>query len=91
MKSRLFQTVNIVSESDFALIRPDAVLAHSDKSGALIEKTTQESLYVSELQMGDSVVVKLSKVPMSSTKTASANLQPVVTNKTMTTSASAQV
>lgn len=91
MKSRLFQTVNIASKSDFWLIRPDAVLAHSDKSGALIDEITQQSLNVSELQIGEPVVVKSSKVPMSSTKTASANFQPSVANKPMTTSASAQV
>lgn len=91
MKSRLFQTVNIASESDFALIRPDAVLAHSDKSGTLIDQITQQSLYVSELQMGEPVVVKSSKVPMSSTKTASANLQLEGVNKPVTISASAQV
>lgn len=48
-KSRLFQTVNLSSSTDAHLIRPDAVLAHSDKAGIHIEKivsnATREAEY----------------------------------------------
>lgn len=91
MKSRLFQTVNITSEADSALLRPDAVLAHSDKAGVLIEKITQQSLALNELQAGDPVVVRSAKVPKTSTKTASASIPIPAVNKPPTTSASTQV
>ena len=91
MKSRLFQTVNIAAESDSTLIRPDAVLAHSDKAGVLIEKITQQALALSELQGGDPVMVKSAKVPKASTKTSSSVIPTQAVNNPPTTSASAQV
>ena len=91
MKSRLFQTASITSDADIAIIRPDAVLAHGDKAGVLIEKITQQALTRGELQGGDPVAVKSAKVPKASTKTASAVIPIPAVNKPPTTSASAQV
>jgi hypothetical protein len=91
MKSRLFQTLTVTSEADSALLREDAVLAHSDKAGVLIDKITQQSLALSELQSGDPVSIKAAKVAKQPTKTAATKtILPVVDN-TSTTPPSAQL
>ena len=91
MKSRLFQTASITSDADIAIIRPDAVLAHGDKAGVLIEKITQQALAINELQDGEPVVVRPARAARQASKTISASTPILSVNKPPTTSASAQV
>jgi hypothetical protein len=62
-KSRLFQTTNIQTENDYGLLRADAVLAHSDKRGALVERLTKQALEFVKFTQGDPVAVTTGTVP----------------------------
>lgn len=42
-KSKLFQTIQIDSADDYSKLRKDAVLAHSDKRGVLVDKIVSNS------------------------------------------------
>lgn len=43
-KCRLFQTIEIKSLDDESKLRPDAVLAHSDKLAVLVDKVTEDQM-----------------------------------------------